>query len=110
MCKYLFFLCLPQAKFCHGSVCFKPVISDGFWVLSKPPLVGDVTITNIETDSTSTNLHVAFQTFEHAYIDSDRKLEWMDFYEWTITEDGEHSAVLSEWKRIDDLNIIGETV
>ena len=92
------------------SVCFQPIISDGFWELSQPPLVGDITVNDIETDSTSTNLHVVFQPFEHAYIDHDRQLELMDFYEWTIAEDGEHSAVLSEWKRIDDLNIIGETV
>ncbi|XP_071784665.1 uncharacterized protein [Asterias amurensis] len=98
-----------KVQFCHGSVCFQPMISDGFWVLSQPPVVGDVTINDIETDSTSTNLHVAFQTFEHAYIDHDRQLELMDFYEWTIAEKGEHSAILSEWKRIDDLNIIGET-
>ncbi|XP_033637440.1 uncharacterized protein LOC117298344 isoform X1 [Asterias rubens] len=98
-----------KVQFCHVSVCFQPIISDGFWELSQPPLVGDITVNDIETDSTSTNLHVVFQPFEHAYIDHDRQLELMDFYEWTIAEDGEHSAVLSEWKRIDDLNIIGET-
>ncbi len=92
------------------SVCFQPIISDGFWVLSQPPLVGDIKIGKIKTDSISTNLHVVFQSFEHAYINHDRQLELMDFYEWAITEVGEDSALLSEWKRIDDLHIVGETV
>ncbi|XP_071798435.1 uncharacterized protein [Asterias amurensis] len=96
-----------KVKFCHVSVCFQPITSDGFWVLSQPPLVGDITINDIETDSTSTNLHVVFQPFEHVYIDHERQLQLMDFYEWTIAEDGEHSAVLGHWERIDDFNIVG---
>lgn len=92
------------------SVCFQPIISDGFWVLSKPPVVGDMTIKNIETNATSTNLHVVFQSFEHEYINHDKQLELMEYYEWTVAEDGEDSAVLSEWKRIEDVLIIGETV
>ncbi|XP_022103276.1 uncharacterized protein LOC110986013 isoform X2 [Acanthaster planci] len=91
-----------KVQFCHVSVCFQPFVTDGFWVLSKPPEVGLVTVGNIETTQDRTDIHVAFQPFAHDYVNHDDSQELMDFYEWSIAEDGIDGALLSQWKRIDD--------
>ena len=106
----MYWLCW-QVKFCHVGVCFKPIVTDGFWVLSQPPEIGDVTINNIiENVEGRTDLQVEFQPFTHDYVRHDNPLDLMDFYECSIAEDGDDGAVLSEWQRIEDLVTIGETV
>ena len=34
----------------------------------------------------------------------------MDFYEWSIAEDGSDGALLSQWTRIEDIVFTGEEV
>ncbi|XP_038050780.1 uncharacterized protein LOC119723938 isoform X2 [Patiria miniata] len=92
-----------KVQFCHVSVCFQPVVSDGFWVLSQPPEVGQVTVGNIETTQGGTEISVVFQPFAQDYVRHDDPQELMDFYEWSIAEDGSDGALLSPWMRIQDL-------
>ncbi|XP_022103295.1 uncharacterized protein LOC110986023 [Acanthaster planci] len=97
-----------KVHFCHVSICFQPIMTDGFWVLSEPPEVGQVTVSNIESTQGRTEIHVAFQPFAHDYVLHDNPQELMDFYEWSIAEDGNDRALLSQWTRIQDLTITGE--
>ncbi|XP_038071216.1 uncharacterized protein LOC119740085 [Patiria miniata] len=95
-----------KVQFCHDGVCFRPIASDGFWVLSRPPEVGEVTISDIATVDSSTELSVVFQPFIHEYIQHEDQLALMDHYEWNIAVEG--GAVLSDWKLAENLLISGE--
>ncbi|XP_022100380.1 uncharacterized protein LOC110984469 isoform X2 [Acanthaster planci] len=94
-----------KVQLCHVSVCFQPIVTDGFWVLSQPPEVGQVTVSNIESTQGRTEIHVAFQPFAHDYVLHDNPQELMDFYEWSIAEDGNDGALLSQWTKIENLVI-----
>ncbi|XP_038051300.1 uncharacterized protein LOC119724354 isoform X2 [Patiria miniata] len=99
-----------KVQFCHVGVCFQPIVSDGFWVLSQPPEVGQVTVGNIETTQGRTEISVVFQPFAHDYVRHDNQQVLMDFYEWSIAEDGSDGALLSPWMRIQDLVPSGDVV
>ncbi|XP_022088109.1 uncharacterized protein LOC110977889 isoform X2 [Acanthaster planci] len=96
-----------KLKFCHGSVCFLPVTSDGFWVLSRPPEVGQVTVSDVRLADGLTNLSVIFQPFVHEYVRRGDQRELMDGYQWRIAVAG--GAVLSAWNLAGDVVIAGET-
>ncbi|XP_022107048.1 uncharacterized protein LOC110988105 [Acanthaster planci] len=97
-----------KVQFCHVSICFQPIMTDGFWVLSQPPEVGQVTVSNIESTQGRTEINVAFQPFAHDYVLHHNPQELMDFYEWSIAEDGTDGALLTHWTRIQDLVIVQE--
>ncbi|XP_038050879.1 uncharacterized protein LOC119724031 [Patiria miniata] len=97
-----------KVQFCHGSVCFRPIVTDGFWVLSQPPEVGQITVNSTETTQGRTNLHVVLQPFAHDYVRYDDPQELMDFYEWSIAEDGSDEALLSPWIKIQNLVFTGD--
>ncbi|XP_022105050.1 uncharacterized protein LOC110986986 isoform X2 [Acanthaster planci] len=99
-----------KVQFCHVGVCFRPIVTDGFWVLSETPEVGQVTVSNIETTQGRTEIHVTFQPFAHDYVRHDDPQELMDFYEWSIAQDGSDGALLNQWKRIEDLMIATNVV
>ncbi|XP_038057739.1 uncharacterized protein LOC119729229 [Patiria miniata] len=97
-----------KVQFCHVNVCFKPVVTDGFWVLSQPPEVGQVTVSDVEATPGGTEIRVVFQPFAHDFVRHDDPRELMDFYEWSIAEDGSDGALLSQWTRIQDLVVTGD--
>ncbi|XP_022102003.1 uncharacterized protein LOC110985345 [Acanthaster planci] len=98
-----------KIQFCHTVVCFQPIVTDGFWVLSQPPEVGQVAVSNIVTTQSKTEIQVGFQPFAHDYVRPDDPQELMDFYEWSIAEDGSDGALPSQWTRIEDLLVTRET-
>ncbi|XP_038050540.1 uncharacterized protein LOC119723761 [Patiria miniata] len=97
-----------KVRFCHSNVCFRPIVTDGFWVLSQPPEVGQITVNSTETTQGGTELRVVFQPFAHDYVRRDEPQELMDFYEWSIAEDGSDGALLSQWTRIQNLMVTGD--
>ena len=86
-------------------------MTDGFWVLSLPPDVGMVAVTELaKEDDMMTRLSFKFQPFVHDYVIHDNQDDLMDFYEMSITEDGMDGAVWRQWTRLDDLILVGEMV
>ena len=77
--------------------------TDGFWVLSRPPAVGMVTVAAATTLADAFELRVHFQPFVHDYGRFSNQADAMDFYEWSVAEEGPEGALLSPWSRIDGL-------
>ncbi|XP_072034094.1 uncharacterized protein [Amphiura filiformis] len=72
-----------NVKLCHTVVCFESKNSDGFWIISRPPLPGEVNIASIEAIDDETHVTVQFQDFSHEYL-SDDYTQYE--YKWAIIE------------------------
>ena len=95
-----------KIKLCFHETCFKPLVSDGFWVLSRPPAGRAISI----TQNDKMTLDVSFQHFEHKNVKGVDPVYLMDYYEWTLTDSTIHGAMLLPWQRVADFDSKNEMV
>ncbi|XP_071079258.1 uncharacterized protein [Haliotis cracherodii] len=89
--------------FCAVRVCTRPVHSDGVTVIPHPPVAGGINITYTETELMS-QLEVALDRFRDGDIPvTSNSYAVMDRFEWSLTDSGHFSNLLTHWTPVNNL-------
>ncbi|XP_060572684.1 uncharacterized protein LOC132730723, partial [Ruditapes philippinarum] len=85
-------------QFCARQHCFKPVHSDGIFVVPNPPVTDFLTVTHVEDTK---QIQVSFAKFKDSDIsDISESYDVMDHYEWAFSDENEIGRLLTKWSRI----------
>nr|XP_006820035.1 PREDICTED: uncharacterized protein LOC102804825 [Saccoglossus kowalevskii] len=97
--------------FCHPEGCFQLTVSNGFWVISYPPISEG--IDSIEYNQNTAELRFSWMEFINIEVENNLdSSEYMAYYEWTLSVDtgtSNHGDLLYPWERIiDPVNVDGK--
>ncbi|XP_060590849.1 uncharacterized protein LOC132745864 [Ruditapes philippinarum] len=83
-------------KFCAGKFCFKPVQSDGVFVVPNDPKTGKLSVT-----ANRTQIEITLERFVDSDIESvDKARDVLSHYEWALADKSFSNHYLTEWKRL----------
>ena len=84
---------------CHTTVCFESRESDGFWVITKSPVPGGVTVGSPEFVDDEAHFDVQFDEFTHQYrVEDDVHIH----YQWALLEKipGKDENFITKWQTV----------
>ena len=93
---------------CHSQVCFQPISSNGFIVLSQPPETGSLSVLVSDEETVSnTAIELTFQPFVHTYVEDGALTpdDLMDYYDWLIMDEAGSDGGIFPWKKIESGDI-----
>ncbi|XP_035698708.1 uncharacterized protein LOC118431573 [Branchiostoma floridae] len=101
-------------QFCHQDGCFRPTVSDGFWVTAEPPVPTE--INSLIYDDGNMSLTFSWNEFVTTELTGDEALQTMAMggYEWTLSVTGKESSalgtILYPWQPVVDLRRSGQNI
>ncbi|XP_078575732.1 uncharacterized protein LOC144861635 [Branchiostoma floridae x Branchiostoma japonicum] len=101
-------------QFCHQDGCFRPTVSDGFWVTAEPPVPTE--INSLIYDDANMSLAFSWNEFVTTELAGNESLQTMAMggYEWTLSVPGKESStlgtILYPWQPVVDLRKSEQTI
>ncbi|XP_078573997.1 uncharacterized protein LOC144860568 isoform X2 [Branchiostoma floridae x Branchiostoma japonicum] len=101
-------------QFCHQDGCFRPTVSDGFWVTAEPPVPTE--INSLIYNDANMSLAFSWNEFGTTELVGNEALQTMAMsgYEWTLSVTGKESSalgtILYPWQPVADLRRLGQNI
>ncbi|XP_060580924.1 uncharacterized protein LOC132737608 [Ruditapes philippinarum] len=85
-------------QFCARQHCFKPVHSDGVFVVPNPPVTESLSVTH---SADLNQIQVSLDRFKDSdLLDVSESYQAMNHYEWAFADEAELGRLLTKWTRI----------